>query len=288
MASLLERMNLPTDSLSGPVRSKSQSNRGATAPYNRANRMPKGDVDSTWSHDLYESHNSLSARLSNHPIVPKANFSNIAQKAIKDATGPTRSDSNLSIKGAGSQGGNVVEVSGLVSGTTPEDVAAIFKRCGQITDQKATSTKAEDVRIRITFKTSAFAAAAVQKFHDQPADGKILSVKIVGTSSTGISLGGRLGGTDGLGLVREEGSVDVLMETDKDSGSKMRSDSLIHEDPRAQVLVAPPGTNPADYLPPTPESRGGGRGRRGGFGRGRGGRRGRRGSNSGSGQMDVD
>ena len=185
---------------------------------NRANRTPKGDVDSAWSHDLYESHNSLSARLSNHPTVPKANFSNIAQKAIKDATGTTRLDSNLSIKGAGSQG-NVVEVSGLVSGTTPEDVAAIFKRCGQITDQKAMSTRAEDVRIRITFKTPAAAAAAVQKFHDQPADGKILSVKIVGTSSTGISLGGRLGGIDGLGLVREEGSVDVLMETDNDSGS---------------------------------------------------------------------
>lgn len=214
-------------------------------------------------------------------------------------------DSNLSIKGAGSQG-NVVEVSGLVSGTTPEDVAAIFKRCGQITDQKATSTRAEDVRIRITFKAPASAIAAVQKFHDQPADGKILSVKIVGTSSAGISLGGRLGGTDGLGLVREEGSVDVLMESDKDGGSyvcptshcgfglqrfndrKMRSDSLIHADPRAQVLIAPPGTNPADYLPPTPESRGGGRGRRGGFGRGRGGRRGRRGGNSGNGQMDVD
>jgi hypothetical protein len=34
-----------------------------------------------------------------------------------------------------------------------------------------------------------------------------------------MSLGGRLGGTDGLGLVREEGSVDVLMEADNDSGS---------------------------------------------------------------------
>ena len=66
----------------------------------------------------------------------------------------------------------------------------------------------------------------------------------------------------------------------------MRSDSLIHADPRAKVLVAPPGINSADHLPPTPESRG--RGRRGGFGRGRGGRRGRRGSNNGNGQMDVD
>lgn len=69
----------------------------------------------------------------------------------------------------------------------------------------------------------------------------------------------------------------------------MRSDSLIHADPRAQVLVAPPGTNVADYLPSNSDSRGGGGSRRGGFGRGgRGGRRGKRGGNSGNGQMDVD
>ena len=68
----------------------------------------------------------------------------------------------------------------------------------------------------------------------------------------------------------------------------MRSDSLIHADPRAQVLVAPPGTNTADYVSPSSESRGGSGGRRGGFGRGRGGRRGKRGGNSGNGQMDVD
>lgn len=49
----------------------------------------------------------------------------------------------------------------------------------------------------------------------------------------------------------------------------MRSDSLINEDPRAQVLVAPPGADPADY---TPSSGARGNGRRGG--RGRGGRRG--------------
>ena len=65
----------------------------------------------------------------------------------------------------------------------------------------------------------------------------------------------------------------------------MRSDSLIHADPRAQVLVAPPGTNLADYLSSSPETRGGADGRRGVFGRGRGGRRGKRGGN---GRMDVD
>lgn len=35
----------------------------------------------------------------------------------------------------------------------------------------------------------------------------------------GTALVGRLGGADGLGLVREEGSVDVLMDLDSDSRS---------------------------------------------------------------------
>jgi len=112
-----------------------------------------------------------------------------------------------------------VEVTGLVGGTTAEDVAAIFKRCGQITEQKSMSNNRNDPRIRITFKTAASATSAVQKFHNQPADGKILSVKIVGASAAGASLGGRLGGNDGLGLVREEGSVDVLMDAGDDSSS---------------------------------------------------------------------
>ncbi|KAF8176513.1 hypothetical protein BJ912DRAFT_986788 [Pholiota molesta] len=273
MASLLERMNMAPNSV-GPVRSKSQSSRGAAAPYNRANRTPKGDVESQWSHDLFESHNSLSARLN-------ANLNPIAQKAIRDATSATRGDSSLSIKGASGAHGNVVEVSGLVGGTTPEDVAAIFKRCGQILESKSVSNIKSDPRIRISFKTAASAASAVQKFHNQPADGKILSVKIVGTSSAGTTLVGRLGGVDGLGLVREEGSVDLLMGGDEETGSKMRSDSLLKADPRAHVLLAPPGADPKDYIPAS-ESRGG---RRGG-GRGRGGRRGRRGGNGS--RMDLD
>ena len=112
------------------------------------------------------------------------------------------------------------------------------------------------------------------------------------SSSVGTTLGGRLGGVDGLGLVRQEGSVDVLMDNVTDSGSyvfysfysllinctvirKMRSDSLLNSE-RAQVLVAPPGADPKDYV----QSRGG----RGG--RGSRGRRGRRGGSST--QMEID
>jgi hypothetical protein len=107
----------------------------------------------------------------------------------------------------------------LVGGTTADDVAAIFKRCGAIASSKAMpSSSNEDVRIRVTFKDASSASTAVQKFHNQPADGKILSVRIVGSTSAGMTLGGRLG-VDGLGLVREEGSVDVLMESEENRGS---------------------------------------------------------------------
>ncbi|KAJ7072624.1 hypothetical protein C8F01DRAFT_1104688 [Mycena amicta] len=248
MASLLERMNMAVPGGKvGPVRSKTGAGNRTASPYNRA---PKGDVDSAWSHDLFDQHNSLSARMNITPTAPRANLSNpMLGRALQAATG-----SGLSIKGASAASqGNVVEVTGLVNGTTPEDVAAIFKRCGEII--KATAVGGKEVTIRVIFKTSSAAAAAVQKFHNQPADGKTLSVRIVGTNAT--SLGGRLGGPDGTG-------VDVLMESG-DGGSKMRSDSLT-ADPRAQVLA------PAN---------------RGGVwrGRGRGGRH--RGSKRG-GKMDVD
>jgi len=296
MASLLERMSIPANSSSsGPIRSRSgQPSNRSPAPYNRPNRPPKGDVDSPWSHDLYEtelSNNSLSARLTAHPTAPKANFTTIAQKALRAATSPSFSSEQLSIKGAstGSQG-NVVEVTGLVPGTTAEDVVAIFKRCGVVSNAK-TVPGGDEVRIRVTFKSPSSASAAVQKFNNQPADGKTLSVRIVGSTSAGTTLGGRLGGSDGLGLVREEGSVDVLMDTDGDKGSKMRSDSLLHADPRAHVLLAPPGANIADYTnAPTGPRNGNVGGRRGGAGGkgGRGGRRPRRGGNGGDGKMDID
>lgn len=191
----------------------------------------------------------------------------------------------------------MVEVKGLAPGTTAEDVAAIFKSCGAITDQKLVEG-GKNVRVRITFKATTSATAAVSKFHNQPADGLVLNVSVVGSSSQGQSLASRFG-KDGLGLVRQEGSVDVLMDTTDAPSSyvhclvftvsvslfcrKLRSDALIRSDPRAQVLVAPPGVDPSEYT--RGDTRSGRRGGRGGRGarRGRGGRRG--GNNS---RMDTD
>ena len=193
---------------------------------NRADR-PRGDVNSTWSHDLFDDTNalSLSERLTTTPAAapPRPNITpSIAQRALREATGTT--DGQLSIKGAStsSSTGNLVEVTGLVRGTTPDDVCTIFKRCGAITNAKTVPSAPayrDCVTVRITFKTPASAAAAVQKFHNQPADGKTLSVKIVGSASPGVSLGGRLGGVDGLGIVRQEGSVDVLMDGSTEESS---------------------------------------------------------------------
>lgn len=279
MASLLERMNVPNAG-TGPVRSAKMGTSRSNTPYTRT---PRGDVESNWSHDLYDRHNSLSARLNlppSKPTLPPAAagaFSSIAQRAFRDAiAGPSTSTSRgarggeeLSIKGASSSG-NVVEVSGLVDGTTAEDVSAIFKRCGDISQSKLMSGRNEEVRIRVTFKNAASAAEAVKSFNGVPADGKTLSVRIVGANSAGTTLLSRFG-KDGLGVVRQEGSVDVLMDSDS-SGSKLRSDALT-SDPRAQVMVSPPGTNPKDYVQAPLRGRGRGRGR--GGRRGGGGGRGR-------------
>ncbi|KAK0212508.1 hypothetical protein DFS33DRAFT_1269292 [Desarmillaria ectypa] len=272
MASLLERMGNPP--ANGAIRSKGIHSSRSSTPYSRP---PKADIDSQWGHDMYESENNLSARLGVQPVAPRVNFGP-ARKFVEQAAGI--SSSELSIKGASQN--NVIEVTGLVKGTTAEDVAAIFKRCGVITGSKLMAATPEVV-IRLTFKDPSSAKAAVAKFDKQQADGKTLSVVIVGLHK-GPTLFGRLAGSDGMGLVMKEGSVDVLMDSENDSGSKMRSDAILR-DPRAQVLVAPPGADPKDYTQtPWRGGRGGGRGGRGGRGR----RGGRRPGNGGSKKMEID
>ncbi|KAF7980850.1 hypothetical protein HWV62_29469 [Athelia sp. TMB] len=273
MASLLDRMNISKpDSGAGPIRSKS-ANSNRASPYNRESRAPsKGDVNSTWSHDLFDGNKSLSERLSSGSSGARKVDAGQAQKALRSAVGADNiSSGGFNIKGASSiKDGNVVQISGLVKGTTPADVEAIFKRCGAITSSKLhSSPTSENVVIRIVFKAAASATTAVQKFNGQQADGRTLSVTIVGGAA--VSLGGRLGlGVDGV-----SDSVDALMDGGGDAGgSKMRSDEILASDPRAraQVLLAPPGADPKDYVQqPTGPRRGGGRGRgnrRGGGGRG--------------------
>lgn len=66
-----------------------------------------------------------------------------------------------------------------------------------------------DVTVRLTFKQEKDAREAVRMFDNQVADGRTLSVRVVG--GVNASLSGRLS----IGVV--EGSVDALMETDSGS-----------------------------------------------------------------------
>ncbi|KAL7277858.1 hypothetical protein ACG7TL_008804 [Trametes sanguinea] len=303
MASLLERISLPPGAAPsvGPVRSKSNRAAASSGPYNRNQRPPKGNVNDTWKHDLFNAESrSLSARLSSTPAAPGAPKLSlgIADKALRDAIGEK---GGLSIKGASSRG-NVVQVSGLARGTTAADVepvlsmrlfpAALFKSlvlsvldCFVPSRREALQNdwncptllaifkrcgpitsavlhaSTPDPVVRLTYKNEKDAQAAVAKFHGQPADGRTLEVKIVGAHNA--SLSGRIGAA----LV--EGSVDVLMGDAAPSGStgsKLRSDELLAKDARAHVLLAPPGADPKDYVqkPARGRGRGRGRGRRGG------------------------
>ncbi|KAF9228363.1 hypothetical protein BS17DRAFT_773575 [Gyrodon lividus] len=274
--SLLARLSASSEG--GPVRSKS-ANRAS--PYARPSRPPKGDPDAQWSHDLYEDPDkpSLSARLTSSAAAPRKPDSVLVQRALREATAA----GGLSIKGASTgTNGNVVQVEGLVKGTSAADVEAIFRRCGPIVSSElATNKSSENVIVRLTFKQAAHAAAAVSKFDKQPADGRVLHVSIVGVQSVGLS--GRLGGVD---IVNENGSVDILIGGNDDGGSKMRSDSIMNSDPRATVLVSPPGTDSKAYNQQNNSRPEGQRWQRGGRRGGRGRRGGGRGG-SGSG-MDVD
>jgi hypothetical protein len=138
---------------------------------------------------------------------------------------------------------NVVEVRGLVAGTSPADVEVgfavtffsmnkhvthphtpnqtIFKRCGTILESSDVTSisssspssgpsDSDTVTIRLKFKSPEEARAAVKSFDGVSADGRVLSVKTVGIASA--ALGGRIGSGAGAGA----GGVDVLMDDEID------------------------------------------------------------------------
>ena len=144
------------------------------------------------------------------------------------------------------------------------------------------------VVVRLVFKEEIDALSAVRKFNGETADGRTLIVRSVGGQP--VNLAARLD----VGPAKD-GSVDALITPSSTSyvikdcsriplnldRRKLRSDDIMAQDSRAQVLVSPPGTNPKDYIQqPT----------RGGRGRGRGRGRPRRGGHGGdlASRMDVD
>jgi len=187
--------------------------------------------------------------------------------------------SGLSIKGSAAAN-NSVEVEGLAPGTTAEDVAEIFSRCGTVVDKRLLSDgSAPSAHVYIRFQTAQAAQTAVSQFDGQSADGRQLKVFMVSAGS----LGSRLGLDARKNPTKEV--RDVLGGPSSSSG--MRSDEIIMNDPRAKVIVDPSGIN--EMLRPTPappSTRGTGRGRgRGGI-RGSGARA--RGAKSLSARMELD
>jgi hypothetical protein len=69
----------------------------------------------------------------------------------------------------------------------------------------------EGVTVRLTFKSEKDALDAVRKFDKQVADGRELSVSVVGGSNT--SLSGRMG----VGILSDSGSVDALLPSSSGS-----------------------------------------------------------------------
>ena len=169
---------------------------------------------------------------------------------------------------------------------------AIFKRCGPIVKSYVQSPGPADgsVAVRLVFKEERDALSAVRKFNGETADGRTLIVRSVGGQA--VNLAARLD-TGSL----KDGSVDALITPSSTScvtkplyeilwadygRRKLRSDDIIAQDSRAQVMLAPPGMNPRDYVQQST------RGGRNGRGRGRG--RPKRGGQGGSlaSRMDVD
>jgi hypothetical protein len=143
----------------------------------------------------------------NSKNAPKINTSSINAFLDPSSGRQTRSGSGtpISIKGASSSPQNVVDVKGLVAGTTADDVKAIFVSTGAITNAKLIGPKNDPV-VRITYKDPQGAKEAIEKYHGQNADGKKLEVKLVGIGSS--DLGARIGGQP----VVADGSVDAFLQ----------------------------------------------------------------------------
>jgi len=261
--SLLERMG---DSRRSSGGRGNGARRIASAPYQKkrdALGSSNADADGMWKHDRHEggggSGGSLAARLQGKESRPRPDLS-IVQSVLRGVTPDGR---GLSIKGAGQPAQPVVEVKGLVAGTTPDDVKAIFQSCGSISKALlSNSSTDQSPHVLLYYEKRDHALLAISKFNGLPADGQKLSVVLAPQS---LSVEDR---------VYSGGKNDDILASEPSSG-KMYSDDIVASDPRAQVVV---GDFTVDE--PTRGGRGGWRGRRG-----RGG--GRRGGGN-IGKMEID
>ena len=152
-----------------------------------------------WKHDKHEGGGSLASRLQAKEFRPRPDLS-VVQSALRLATPDAK---GLSIKGAGQPAQPIVEVKGLVSGTTAEDVKvrvrqnsyllailmmlykAIFQTCGPISKARLSNTSTEQSpHVLLYYESREHALNAVTKFNGLPADGQKLIVYLASQIKT--------------------------------------------------------------------------------------------------------
>ncbi|KAG8882079.1 hypothetical protein FRB97_008749 [Tulasnella sp. 331] len=273
--SLAARLDVPETKGKGRGSRGDRSPRHSPYPF-EASQIPK---EGNWGHDKFAEVNdlpqaggSLASRISSGTVASGGGGGGGGAKLFSRALGGSgvavggrgsaaggrvASGGSLSIKGASAPPSTTVEIQELVAGTSADDVKMIFSECGAITDAwTIPSGSPETTTVRVKFMNRDSMAKAIQRFDQQQADGRTLSVKEVVAPS--------------VKSVAPEVEMDVL-DAPATSKGKMYSDNI----DGGVTVTRPPKI---DKIEEDRWSRGrggreGGRGRggRGGRGRGRGG-----------------
>jgi len=166
----------------------------------------------------------------------------VIRDIVAGSKGSRNGGGAISIKGV-SAGPVTVEVQNLAPGTTPADVEMIFSQCGKVISSILPDSQPDgSVTVHVKFEDRSEALGACKTFDGQQADGHVLRVALLVAEQNVV---------DRFGAKRAM-EVDILPDDGPRGGSKMYSDALVANDPRAQVLTRPPNAGNA------------GRGRRGG------------------------
>lgn len=178
----------------------------------------------------------MASRLQAKEVRPRPDIS-IVQSVLRNAAPDAR---GLSIKGAGQPAQPIVEVKGLVSGTTADDVKvwyregchiyihvlavlmslfkAIFQNCGPISKARLSSTSTEQSpHVLLYYENREHALNAVAKFNGLPADGQKL---VVFLTSQNLSIQER---------VYSGGKNDDILGTEQPSGYDIRHNHEIQQ-----------------------------------------------------------
>ncbi|KAG9284818.1 hypothetical protein G9A89_003741 [Geosiphon pyriformis] len=132
--------------------SSSRTSRFRTAPYYNRSRFPRGDINSQWSHDLYDD---------------------------GDSHGPLSSSKSITRSGSYSSGNPKLLVENLFYEVTQDDLETLFSKIGAIKkvflhyDRAGRSLGVAD----ITFEDSADAAAALRKYNGTMLEGQEMRIK---------------------------------------------------------------------------------------------------------------